>query len=376
MATTNHLLTLATVTLVAGVVSVGCGKRDVSHAATKSVAPSNTSTTIADAPVAPAVEAQHGSRRVKNLDVPVLVDGEQVAVLRTGELPTQLVAHDDKKNGVEEARFYRFSEYLTAIGVDISKIKSIHLQANMDRIASIEGSELRAEPTRFVFDFLGKTNGSVKAAWDTTGMKNTFHSSEMYAVSIFVNKAAPAVSVAKSCYLVDGHCSNDLAYVEKKVPTGTRVYQDGKLVGMAKRKTLTDALVMGRDGEDAKYSVAKLAQSFGADITHAKSIELLQGDDVVARFSANEWQSAAPALSFKLPQHNHGKIRVFVPANVQATSDSPANREATISAIVIHKSSPLSTLDLSPISDDTAPQATAGMENVQGSPINPSDEGS
>lgn len=376
MAMTTNLKTLATVTmLTAGVVSlVGCGKRDVR---------TNVTSTVVTQPAAqvaqestPVEAAAHGSRRTKNLDVPVLVDGEQVAVLRAGELPTQLVAHDDKANGVEEARYYRFTEYLGAIGVDVSKVKAIHFQANSDRVASIEGSELRAQPARFVFDFLGKTNGAVKAAWDTTGMKNQFHSSEMFAVSVFVNKAAPAVNIAKGCYFVDGHCSNALAYVENKVPTGTRVYADGKLVGMAKRKTLGDSLVIGRDGDDVKYSVAKLAQSFGADVSNAKGVELLQGDEAVARFSASEWQSAAPALSFKLPQHNHGKIRVFVPANVQAPSDAPANREATITAIVIHKSSPLSTLDISPISDEAAPQATAGVENIQGGAPNPSDEGS
>jgi len=370
MATTNlKVLTTATVVALSGV--VGCSK---SQAAKPATASTSTSTVAAVATAeAPAPVADHGSRRMKNLDVPVLVDGEQVAVLRTGELPTQLVAHDDKANGVDEKRYYRFTEYLSAVGVDVSKIKAIHFQANSDRVASIEGSELRAQPARFVFDFLGKDSGSVKAAWDTTGMKNTFHSSEMYAVSVFVNKAAPAVSSAKGCYFVDGHCSNALAYVENKVPTGTRVYADGKLLGMAKRKTLGDSFVMGRDGDDVKYSVAKLAQSFGADVVGAKSVDLLQGDDVVARFSAAEWQSAAPALSFKLPQHNHGKIRVFVPANVQAPSDAPANREATITAIVIHKSSPLSTLEISPISDEAAPQATAGIE---GSTPNHSDEGS
>lgn len=371
--TTKQILTIATATLVAGVVSVGCGKRDVASRAATTVAEAAHASTPS---LMPTAEAQHGSRRMKNLDVPVLVDGEQIAVLRSGELPTQLVAHDDKENGVEEARYYRFTEYLAAVGVDVSRIKAIHFTANSDRVASIEGDELRAQPARFVFDFLGKTNGSVKAAWDTTGMKNTFHSSEMYAVSVFVNKAAPAVSTLKGCYLVDGHCSNALAYVDSKVPTGTRIYQDGKLVGMAKRKTLGDALVMGKDGEDTKYSVAKLAQTFGADIANAKSVDLLQGDDVVARFSANEWQSSAPALSFKLPQHNHGKIRVFVPANVQAASDTPANREATITAIVIHKSSPLSTHDLSPISDEAAPQAIADIESVPGSPKTTSDEGS
>jgi hypothetical protein len=367
---TNNLLVLTVATLlVAG--GMGCGKRDASRSIS-TMDSSSVATAAASTSAAPIAEAQHGSRRVKNLDVPVLVDGVQVAVLRSGELPTQLVAHDDKKNEVFEARYYRFTEYFAEIGVDVSKIKAVHFQANTDRVASIEGDELRAQPTRFVFDFLGKTSGSVKAAWDTTGMKNQFHSTEMYAVSVFVNKPAPAVNVVKSCYMTSGHCSNALAYVDNKVPTGTRVYQDGKLVGTAKRKNLEDGWIMGRDGDVTRYSVAKLAQAFGADTTNAKSIDLLQGDDVVARFTAAEWQSAAPALSFKLPQHNHGKIRIFVPANVQAPSDAPANREATISAIVIHKSSPLSPSEPSPISDEAAPQATAVTE---GAPQIISDEG-
>jgi hypothetical protein len=357
MTTVNRtmLIAIATTMLVAG-----CAKH--SAKVSSNVAPKSEVAQAETKPVVP--EGQHGSRRLKNLDVPVLVDGEQVAVLRHGELPGALVAHDDKANGVDEKRYYRFSEYFTAIGLDVSKIKAVHFQANHERVASLEGSELRAQSARFVFDFVGGDEGMVKSAYDTTGLKNAFHSTEMYAISVFVKKDAPAVDTSRSCYVVDGKCSNALAYVDGKVPTGTRVYADGKLVGMAKRRMLADTLVMGSDGEDTKYSVAKFVTALGADAEHATAIDLLQGDDVVARFDSTEWNKDSSALSFKLPKHNHGKIRVFVPASVQAKSDSPANREALVTAIIVHHRS-VKTTELAPIADESA-QAASDQEKGTG----------
>jgi hypothetical protein len=349
-ATRTLMTAIATTMLVAG-----CAKSGAK--VSSNVAPRDAKSETTETETKPVAEGQHGSRRMKNLDVPVLVDGEQVAVLRHGELPTALVAHDDKANGVSEKRYFRFTEYFTAIGVDVSKIKAVHFQANVDRVASLEGGELRAQSARFTFDFLGGEGGAVKSAYDTTGLKNSFHSNEIYAVSVFVKKDAPAVDTIRSCYVTEGKCSNALAYVDGKIPTGTRVYADGKLVGMAKRKNLGDALVMGSDGEDVKYSVSKFVSALGADADHATAIDLLQGDDVVARFDAAEWTKDSAALSFKLPKHNHGKIRIFVPASVQAKSDSPANREALVTAIIVHHRS-VKTTELAPISDEPAQVAS------------------
>jgi hypothetical protein len=357
-ATRTTALAIATTMLVAG-----CAKHGAKVSSTN-VAPRDAKSDTTETQPAVA-EGQHGSRRMKNLDVPVLVDGEQVAVLRHGELPTALVAHDDAANGISEKRYFRFTEYFAAIGVDVSKIKAVHFQANHDRVASLEGSELRAQSARFVFDFLGGDEGMVKSAYDTTGLKNAFHSSEMYAVSVFVKKDAPKVDTSRSCYVVEGKCNNALAYVDGKVPTGTRIYADGKLVGMAKRRTLSDAIVMGRDGDDYKYSVAKFVTALGADADHATAIDLLQGDDVVARFDASEWQKDSAALSFRLPKHNHGKIRINVPATVQAKSDSPANREALVTAIIVHHRSVKAT-ELAPISDESAPTQVASDQGEEG----------
>src|SRR5689334_16964572 len=51
---------------------------------------------------APADAIAHGTRKLKNLDVPVFVDGKQVAVLRYGELPSQVALAENPADGTHE----------------------------------------------------------------------------------------------------------------------------------------------------------------------------------------------------------------------------------------------------------------------------------
>ena len=50
-------------------------------------------------------------------------------------------------------------EYLKAVGVDVDHVKAVHLAGTRDHIASVEGSELRADKARFVFNFLEGETG-------------------------------------------------------------------------------------------------------------------------------------------------------------------------------------------------------------------------
>src|SRR5689334_9357748 len=90
-----------------------------------------------------------GTRKLTGLDAPVYVDGVQSAVLRFGELPAIPVTQLEG-NG----RLFQIYDYLKGIGVNPDTIKSIHFHGNADKIASIEGTELRKFKDRFTFSFV------------------------------------------------------------------------------------------------------------------------------------------------------------------------------------------------------------------------------
>ena len=339
--------------VVAG--AVACSKKTPEPTAAPKAAP-------AKAAEAPAVggdgkldpnDPKHGTRKLIGLDTPVYVDGVQVAVFRAGELPPIPVI--ELEGG---GRRYKMYDYLKGIGVAPESIKSIHLHGNGDRIGSIEGAELRKEPERFQFSFASGDTGTPLRRWDTDGLKNEFVIHEIRRMTIYVKKPSPAIHPQKQCHVgADGDCSEAIPYSDGQVAKGTRVYLDGKMVGFVKRRQVTDAMMVGAAAEDpseTKYSVAKLLASMGADPNGVKTVELMAGDDVIARATGEQFVSLAPQTNFTLPKHQHGKVRVHVPAELQAKGADVTNRDALVSAVLLYKNTaPTTTRELVAISEDT-----------------------
>jgi hypothetical protein len=293
-------------------------------------------------------DPNHGKRKLMGLDVGVFADGAQIGVLRFGELPQ--IPAIELEGG---AKAYRIYDYLKAIGLSPESLKSVHFHGNGDRIASIEGSELRKEKDRFVFRFLSGETGTPLQKWDTGGLKNEFVIHEIRRVTIYVKKAAPKLHETKQCHLgADGDCIEGVPYSNGEIAKGTRVYVDGKMVGFVKRRQVGEALAAGDTPEgEHKFSVAKLVASMGADPSGIKSVELVAGDDVVARANGEQFNKLASSVTFTLPKHNHGKVRVHVPAEMQARKES--DKDALVSAVLLYKSTTPTNRELVTISDDT-----------------------
>jgi hypothetical protein len=346
------------VTIVAlSAVAVGCSKKTPEP--TKPVAPvAAPVTTAAKATDDRASESgegkldpndpSHGKRKLMGLDVGVYVDGVQASVLRYGDMPSI----PSENNAGKRFRLY---DYVKAIGVAPESIKSIHIHGNGDRIASIEGSELLAGKGRFVFSFLSGDTGAPISRWDTDGMKNEFVVHEFRKVTIYVKKPSPAIDKARQCHLgADGECSDAVPYASGDAVKGTRIYVDGKMVGFVKRRQLQDALIQGetKDGE-RKYNVKKLIAQMGVDTDGINAVELIAGDDIIARSSSEQFTKLAPEFYFTLPKHNHGKVRVHVPTEIQLRGESAADRDALVSSVQVYKSTKPAERELTAISEDT-----------------------
>jgi hypothetical protein len=332
------------VLLLAGVVA--CSKR----------APEPARAAAATAPVNAAAsrerlapnDERHGTRKLMGLDTPVFVDGVQAAVLRFGEMPP--VPAIEMPGGSKRFRLY---DYLKGIGITPEQIKSVHLHGNNDRIASVEGSELLKEKDRFIFKFLSGETGAPITRWSTTGLKNTFVIHEIRRMTIYVTKPSPSIHPDRQCHVgPDGQCSDAIPYDASGIAKGTRVYLDGKMIGAVKRRLVGDDLVV-KPGEEAHYSLNKLIAQMGVDPATVNTAEIVAGDEVIARAKGIELAQLAPY--FLLPKHGHGKVKVHVPAEIQA-HDQPGvtDRDAFVSAVVLYRAAaPTKERDLVAISEDT-----------------------
>ena len=295
-------------------------------------------------------DPKHGSRKLMGLDVGVFVDGVQVSVLRYGDLPA--IPAETLEGG---AQVYKLADYVKAIGVLPESIKSIHLHGNQDRIASVEGSELLKDKNRFQFQFLSGNTGAAVGRWDTDKLKNEFVVHEIRKVTIYVKKASPLIDATRSCHVgADGACSDAVPYASGDAVKGTRIYVDGKMVGFVKRRALQDALLMGKttDGEQ-KYNVAKLVAQMGVDPSGIKAIDLVAGDNVIAHAEGDKFVSLSSEFFFTLPKHSHGKVRVHVPAGMQAQEPGTTDKDALVSSVQVFKNTKPANRELSAISEDT-----------------------
>lgn len=293
-------------------------------------------------------DPKHGTRKLMGLDTPVYVDGVQAAVLRAGELPALTAI--ELEGG---ARRYRLFDYLQAIGVSPASLRSVHLHGNGDRVASVEGKELLKERDRFVFGFTSNTTGAPLQLWDTEGLKNEFVANEIRRVTIYVTKPSPAVHPQRRCHLDDkGECTDAIPYQAGDVAKGTRIYVDGKMVGFVKRRLIGDAVAMGETASgERRFSVDRLVAQMSAGAI--AGVELLAGDDVIARATGAEWQKLAADVAFTLPKHSHGKVRVRVPAALQAKDGVAADKDAMVSAIMVYRSTKPASRELTAISEQT-----------------------
>jgi len=177
-------------------------------------------------------------------------------------------------------------------------------------------------------------------------------------MTVYVKKPSAAIHPQKQCHVgADGDCTEAIPYADGVVAKGTRVYLDGKMVGFVKRRQVTDAMIVGTpaaEQSETNYSVAKLLASMDVAPTNIKSIELWAGDDVVGRATGDQMTALAPKTTFTLPKHNHGKVRIRVPAEMQAQKPGVTDHDALVSAVLVYRATtPTATRDLTAISQDT-----------------------
>lgn len=198
------------------------------------------------------IAKEHASGMARWRDVGVYVDGAPVGFLTWGELPIGCKASwlkekvsADKRYGTADKdwtwarkRYYKFTDYLRAVGVDIRKIKEIHIYGpHPSETLIATGRQLQtAAADEFYFSFGANTSGK-PIPHAPGGFGNGKIGDKINGVMIYLTKQPPTLVDNEGLYL-DGVEQTGVPYYGEPIRGGVRIYLDDRLAAIIKRQDL------------------------------------------------------------------------------------------------------------------------------------------
>jgi hypothetical protein len=282
--------------------------------------------TPAAAPTAEAIVEKKPRWR----EAAVYIDGKPVGILRPLELPPTLKARTVSLGAGYTATRYTFTDYAASLGVDVKKIRAVHLYGG-SRVIPVDGDELRRVQETFTFGFLQGDRGKPQVSWPPKKMKVHSTIDLLSGLAFYVDKEPPHLDGGR-LVMPDGSAVGEkMPYAEEESNSGTRIYVDGTFVGAVKRKKLTNDIVVSKaDDPVTRFSFAGFESKLGVDVKKAKAVDFIAGDDVIARMPS----AGASAATFSIPRHNQGKMLVDVATHEGSKKGEP-EKLAKVSAVQV-----------------------------------------
>lgn len=222
-------------------------------------------------------EFKEGMARWK--DVGVYVDGKPIGFLTFGELPITLEptwvkdkVSTDKPPGCPECpawkwskqRFYKFTDYLEAIGIDLRKVKVMHVYGpKLSQTIVVTGKDLLSKRAdgfmfRFGMDVAGKP-----LPWVPEGFGNGKTPDKIAGVMIYIDRKAPTVT--RDGIELDGKPVTGVPYYGEPIRGGIRVYLDDRLATIIKRQELDPKQAKQSATGDLEWSFGEFLKQKGVD---------------------------------------------------------------------------------------------------------------
>ncbi|MBX3190124.1 MAG: hypothetical protein KF819_24065 [Labilithrix sp.] len=358
----RNVLPSAIVAIAFAVMLGGCAQKRAQPAA-RTAAP-----TQATPPAAPPSSSEDDADKVKRPrfgEATVYVDGRTTGVMRAPELPASLKARViDLGEGYKATR-YGFVDYATSLGIDVKRVKGMHLYGG-SRVVIVDEAEFKRVGAKISFSFVQGDRGKPRVHWPAEKINVNSTIDMLTAVAFYVDKVPPHLTPDPNnrgeLVMPDGSkIEGKVPYAPAEQGHGTRVYVDGALVGVVKRKKLTDDIVVKTEGapdsEPTKFSLTGFAGKLGKGAEQPKAIHLVAGDDVIANLAPE----TAKSTTFYVPARNQGQILVDV-----AVGDG--KRAAKVSAVQIFvKTAPparaITSLDEAPAAQPNSGQGRSNDDN-------------
>jgi hypothetical protein len=319
--------------LVIGIaLCAGCGQKR-SHSDARTATPSPVAVpSVAPAPAVAASSAPVVREKQPRLgEAAVYIDGKSVGVLRKQELPQKLAGKTIQLGEGYETTRYGLADYVTALGVDVKKVRGAHLYGG-SRISIVDRAEFARIGAEIMFSFAQGDRGKPRVHYPPKKLFVNTTIDMLSGIAIYVDKEPPTLKDG-ALVMPDGSAvAGKVPYAPEEQGNGTRVYVDGKLVATVKRKKLPNDVAIESATGPTKFSLVGYAGKVSADAKNAKAIDLVAGDDVVAHLAPE----GAKNVTFYVPSHNRGQALVDLPPATASGAPQPAR----ISAVQIFVKTP------------------------------------
>ena len=238
-------------------------------------------------------------------DTGVYVDGKPVGFLSFGELPIGLKptwvkdkVSAEKRPGTDDPgwrwaqqRFYKFTDYLKAVGVDITKVKEIHVYGpKFSETIIATGKDLQSKQAdEFSFRFGGNTFGkAIPHTLNTFG--NGKSPDKITSVMVYVTKKPPTMKRNEGLFL-DGVEQQGVPYYGEPVRGGVRVYLDDKLAVIIKRQDLDVAKATKSADGELHWKLADVLAAGGTDTKKVVDVWLIREELRQEKFSGKDLET-------------------------------------------------------------------------------------
>ena len=235
-------------------------------------------------------------------DTGVYVDGKPVGFLSFGELPIGLKptwvkdkVSADKRPGTDDPgwrwaqqRFYKFTDYLKAVGVDIKQVKEIHVYgAKFSETIIATGKDLQSKQAdQFSFRFGGNTFGkAIPHTLNTFG--NGLSPDKITSVMVYVTKKPPTMVRNKGLFL-DGVEQMGVPYYGEPFRGGVRVYLDDKLATIIKRQDLDVSKATKSADGNLHWNLGAVLAAQGTDLKNVVDVWLIRDELRKEKFTGKD----------------------------------------------------------------------------------------
>jgi len=263
-------------------------------------------------------EFKKGAARWK--DVGVYLDGVPISFMTFGELPITLKptwvkdkVSDNKPPGCpiekcpgwkwSKARFYKFTDYLKALGIDPRKIKVMHVYGPKMSQSIVATARDLAGPLAkgFMFRFGGLVTGK-PIPQVPAGFGNGKTPDKISGVMIYINRKPPKVT--RDGIELDGQLIQGVPYYGEPLRGGVRVYLDDRLATIIKRQELDPKqATQSADGE-LHWNLGKFLASKGVDTSKVVEGWVIRDDRRHEHFPWTDFEN----LTFEASSQAHGGV--------------------------------------------------------------------
>jgi hypothetical protein len=261
---------------------------------------------------------EYGDGASRWKDTGVYVDGKPLGFLAYGQLPIGCKlswmrgkVSAEKRAGTNDPgwkwarqRYYKFTDYLKAIGVDLHKVKEMHIYGpKITETLILSGRDLLSPAANEVYFTFGSITRGKPLPHSPEGLGTGRLGDKISGVMVYIDKKPPKLVDNEGMFL-DGEEQTGVPYYGEPVRGGVRIYLDDKLAAIIKRQDLDPKqATKGPDGEP-RWSLAGFLTAHGVDTKTVVEGWSIQDESRDQKFSKDELAT----LTFEASSRSKGGV--------------------------------------------------------------------